>query len=1023
MTPLALLAAGLLAAAPGAAGPAAPAGVPEGGVPFEPRPVVEAVRLVLPPGEEAGPLEGLVAIRAGEPLTPRALQRTVRALYQTGRFGNVVVRVIAAGGTPGGPRVRVEVECLPRRVVATVRVEAPEGTPLGAEALALAAGLPHGAELYPGRLEIAEAAIRRVLFRRGWREARVEGRAQGGTQAAVVFTVIPGPPTRVVSLVLGPDTGLPADVLRKGLRLGPGEVLDEEALDADVREVRDRLRRAGYFRARVGTPAVAASGPEATVSIPVEAGPKVEFRFVGGLPVPAERLRGKLGYEGEVPLDAAAVEAAAERLRDFLAALGFAEARVWTEESGDARNVTVVFHVDAGRAFLLGDIRFEGAAFHDEAWLDDWLRARLAAEPPVELPQPRAELDAMAGLSGLPPRDPVPFLPTSPSRTFQATAWKQALLELAEAYRAEGFLEATAEVRRLSLDAGQGFVDVVVQVVEGVRTFVEEVAVEGGSIPAEELTKKAKVAAGAPLSLVRVEEMRRAIVDAYLHRGFVYARVEATQVFAAERTRARVRFRVDEGPRVHIAAVVVEGNRRTRTLLIEKTAGIRPGEVFDPDAIASAQGELLRLGVFRTVTLQLSDPDVPQAEKELIIQVDERPYQSVTTSAGLSFAEGPRVAVEYGRPNLGGNALELVARLRVNYPLVLFRPDLVVYTPAERIEGLAEVGVRLPRFLAVRYVNLRADVVAQHKIQPSYELSRGALMLGFDTTRLGPVSTSLTAQLELDNVSSRTASCSSSFCLDTAQKGRELFPVGKTTLFSLLPRVTLDLRDNAARPTLGIFAEVNADYSRSLGSPGSSFLGIPGSETYVNMVKLDALLSGYLPLWKMVLALSVRGGRIYALNPASQTIGPKRFYLGGATTMRGYGMNEMIPQDQRAAVAAQTARCASVLSGLGCLPEQARLVQQGTMLPSEGGQVYGLLRVELRVPLTKATEAGFFSEWGNLWYDPASLEVGMFRMNVGLGLRIITPVGPAAFDLGFNVNPSSALNEPVLVPHFAVGFF
>jgi outer membrane protein assembly factor BamA len=139
--------------------------------------------------------------------------------------------------------------------------------------------------------------------------------------------------------------------------------------------------------------------------------------------------------------------------------------------------------------------------------------------------------------------------------------------------------------------------------------------------------------------------------------------------------------------------------------------------------------------------------------------------------------------------------------------------------------------------------------------------------------------------------------------------------------------------------------------------------------------------------------------------------------------MRGYGENEMIPQDQRGVVAAQTERCASVLSGLGCSPQLQKLVSQGVMLPSQGAQISVLFRAELRVPLSKATELGFFADIGNLWYDPVLIDLKMLRTNLGLGFRIITPVGPAAFDIGFNLNPEYRINEPVFAPHFSVGFF
>jgi outer membrane protein assembly factor BamA len=397
--------------------------------------------------------------------------------------------------------------------------------------------------------------------------------------------------------------------------------------------------------------------------------------------------------------------------------------------------------------------------------------------------------------------------------------------------------------------------------------------------------------------------------------------------------------------------------------------------------------------------------------------VEERAWQSVVATAGISLAEGPRIGGEYSLPNLYGNAIEFSARAKANYPLAIFRPDLEVIPPAERLEWLGELGLRQPRAFNLRGVSLRADLVGQHKIQASYQLLRGAFITGIDLVRLGRLSASLTGSVEVDDVASRTAYP----VIDATnpQEARQVFPVGLTWLFSLQPRVSLDLRDNAARPTLGIYAEVTADFSHSIGTPTTAFQ----SDTHVNLVKLQGTLSGYVPLWNLVLAVSAQAGRVFALDEQSVTIAPKRFYLGGATTMRGYGENEMIPQDQRNVVAAQTARCASVLSGLGCSPQLQQLVAQGIMLPSQGGQVSVLFRAELRVPMSKATELGFFADVGNLWYDPTLVDLSKIRTNVGFGLRILTPVGPAAFDIGFNLNPEYRINEPVVAPHFAVGFF
>jgi outer membrane protein insertion porin family len=417
------------------------------------------------------------------------------------------------------------------------------------------------------------------------------------------------------------------------------------------------------------------------------------------------------------------------------------------------------------------------------------------------------------------------------------------------------------------------------------------------------------------------------------------------------------------------------------------------------------------------VTIHLADPDVPQEVKTVVVQVEERPWQSIVGSLGISLAEGPRAGAEYSLPNLFGNAIEFSIRAKANYPLAIFRPDLIVIPPADRLEWLGEIGLRQPRAFNLRAVSIRADIVGQHKIQASYQMLRGALIGGVDLIRLGRLSASLTGIVEVNDVTSRTAYP----IIDATnpQEARQLFPVGLTWLFSIQPRVSFDLRDNTARPTQGIYAELFADFSHSIGDSST----VVRSDTHINLIKLQGTLSGYVPIWDMVLALSAQAGQVFPLDSQSVTIAPKLFYLGGGTTMRGYGENEMIPQDQRGAVAVQTTRCASVLSGLGCSPNLRKLVSQGIMLPSQGGQFSVLFRAELRVPLSRSIELGFFGDFGNLWWDTTLVNLRLIRTNVGLGLRLITPVGPAAFDVGFNVNPEYAINEPIFAPHFSVGFF
>jgi outer membrane protein assembly factor BamA len=1013
----------------------AAAAFPAGARDPEPRPVIQQVLLHAPPGEDSAALQALLALKAGEPVSARAVRRTVQLLFQLGRFSNVVVRELAAPpAAPGGPpRVTLVVECLARRVVRSVVLRVAPPATLGQGDLRKAVGLAEGDELFSGRLHQAEEAVRALAARRGYREARVEATVAGEAAADVEIRVDEGQPTRVLSVAVGPQPGLPLDDLLAGMRTHPGAILDLDALDADVRDLRARLRKAQYYRARVGSPSLAYRGTEASISIPVEAGSRISFRFVGNTWFPDADLQARLGYDPELPLDAPAIEASAGRLKAFLQERGFYLAQVTAEEVARAGQLFVVFHLDEGRRYRLRSLRFQGQSFRDEEWLRARFLEDLAEQARPDLPRPRARLDALATAAGTPAaQSPLTPGPADPGEVYGDADWvgkdgqAGAAPRLTERYRQDGFLSAAVEVARIAVDTANGTIDVDVRVREGVRTLVESISFEGNAaIPLRDLARQATLAPGDPLSLARAEETRLALLDLYARRGFLYARIEGTEDFSPDRKSAALRYRVEEGPQVRVGSVFVTGNRLTREAFVRSTIDLEPGTVYTPEAASKSQAGLLRLGIFRSVGLRLSDPDVAEAEKDLTVEVVERAWQTLVAGLGFSLADGPRAFVEYGLPNLFGRAVGLDARLKANYPLEDFRPELKTRPVNYRVEGIAGLGLTYPRVFGLSFTGARLDLIAEHRIPVNYELARAAVSAGLDLSRFGPLGVSLNGDVEVDNLLSALSSASL-FDVALPAEARLLYPLGITTLFSLRPVLTLDFRDNAAHPRRGWFANAVVEYVHSLGNPGNHvFFGLlPGSATYINMVKVSGGVTGYLPFAsRSVLALALRGGQVFPIDSASQTIGPKRFYLGGASTMRGYGEDEMIPEDRRDLAVAQTRRCATSLSGLGCSAQLADRVNSGYMLPSEGGQAYALVKAEIRVPVAESLELGFFADFGNLWLDPRQLSLADLRLNVGFGVRVITPVGPAVLDIGFNASPDSRINEPVLAPHFSIGFF
>ena len=86
-----------------------------------------------------------------------------------------------------------------------------------------------------------------------------------------------------------------------------------------------------------------------------------------------------------------------------------------------------------------------------------------------------------------------------------------------------------------------------------------------------------------------------------------------------------------------------------------------------------------------------------------------------------------------------------------------------------------------------------------------------------------------------------------------------------------------------------------------------------------------------------------------------------------------------------------------------------------------GGESMFLLRAELRYPIAGSFSGTIFTEAGNLWRDRRNLSFNpaTLRPVAGGGLRLMTPVGPISFDMGFNL--AQRPHEDRLAWFFSIG--
>ncbi len=1020
----------LLAMVPGAAWPAAPSSTgadPEAPAAEGPGTEIGARRaasilLLLPQHEDTAALEALVVLERGAPVTVTAVRRTVTRLYQTGRCRDVVVTEAPASAPAGqgGRWVDLTVECLPPRVLVAEVFQFEGPSPLSERDLRSELQLTRGDPFDQDDVERIVGRARSALRRQGYLAAEVTGALHGAPGATLTLRVKAGPPT-LVSAVRLPGAGAAEEGLRARLATRPGQVLVEERLRSDLDVLVAALRAGGHRRGRIGAPTLREVAGGVEVEIGVQPGPLMALEIRGAEAFARSDLEAPLQLGGEAALDGADVDAGIERLRAFYRAHGFALARIEAEERRVGDRVVVILHVTEGRPYRLRSLRVDGAEARGEAAALERLRTLLDEEPGTAAESPLNDWARAleASIPSAPPRRAPPSRPPLESLLDEVQA-SRALGQLVDEYQNDGYLEAVALGWSMEADTRAGQLDVVMRLSEGVQTKVESIGFEGhAQLPLTELAREARLAPGEPLAFDKVEATRSALQRLYLTRGFLYARVEAKEEIDRERHVAALRFVVDEGPRVRIGRVLVSGNRRTLASVVQRAISVKEGEPYDPEAVTRTQAALLGLGVFRSVALRLSDAETPEAVKDLNVELSERPWLYVSTGAGFSIANGPRASIESGQPNLLGRALELTMRAKVNYLLEVNRPDLQDASPSERWEGRADVGLRAPQPTPWP-LSAHLELIAERLRRRAYDMSDISLVLGADH----PLTRRITLSVQYELMVGQLRRTGATDYLTQADLERLRFDQGTTSLQSIRPVATIDFRDNPVHPHSGWFATAAAEWEHSVGAAGETYLGFfPGSDIYSNLVKLQGTLSAYLPVSHgTTLALSARGGRVVTLDPASRTIAPKRYYLGGATSMRGFAEEEMVAQDLRASLAEQSRHCASSITQAGCTGPGADLAA-GRTVASEGGEAFLVFKGELRVGLSGSVELGLFADLGNLWANPDNFRLLDLRPNAGAGIRFVTPVGPAALDVGFNLVPDDRINERLWALHFTIGLF
>jgi Outer membrane protein/protective antigen OMA87 len=902
-----------------------------------------------------------VSVKAGQPLSIRNVQASVKSLFATGNF-----RDIRVDATPSGNGLAVVFALYTNFRVSAIDFDGLRGADRDRALRALTFHI--GDVLSLDAVDHSAVAVQDLLKRSGYLDAAVDPdttfvRAQ--SRASVVFGVTRGTLATAGTVTIDGNTApfTPQQLIDQ-MKRRPGKSfdLDEARIDAD--RMRQWLLRKEYRKATVRYDGNTYDPATHKVALRYSAttGPVVNVEVTG---VSRRSLGSLLPFRRYQPYSEDAIDRAAADIVTSLQLRGFYNATVDTEGALHGNIWTSAFHVNPGPQFHLSAVTFTGNAQVSDKTL-----------------QSVVSTSASGGIKSM----LASLLRRPQGVTREQLAADRTTLE--SYYRLHGFLAASASTPLVRTDAATGAMTIEFPIAEGPRTMVASVGIEGNEqLPEKDLPKPA-LRVGDALNPTIERNDVIALQTGYSDRGNAEVQVQVREEVSADKLSARVVYTIAEGPKIALGDVVVRGNAFTHTNVVLRTAQLEKGQPFSYTAILEAQQRLYRLGIFQRVDIQSVEAPTNVAERNVTISVAEGKDVSVAGAIGGTSpitpdtganSISPLVSASIAHRNLFGTGQYL------GLELIHARPNRqdVFLTYRDPFIGRYNVPIQVTAF--------QKDDFRRN----THLRQRGGFI---EASRISRDQTRWSLRYEY-----RIAQC----IIDPNKKAdlcalaqNALLPgldrdATNVSISSLTPAFFWDKRDDSLNPHRGFFTTASVEYAFRFIAANARFL------------KEFTQTSWYLPVSeRSTFAVSGRVGLIQDLGNGS-TIDPvtgaliptsgvplsERFTAGGDTSNRAYPLDLL-----------GTACPTQALIDAGCRPTLIDILDpsRGPTIAPIGGRALLILNAEYRFPIAGAFGGQLFVDAGNTFAD-TKIQFGDLKYGAGTGLRYISPVGPIRFDLGYKL--------------------
>ena len=959
--------------------------------------------------------------KAGQPLDPAKVRADLRRLFATGRY-----RDISVYAEQNGSGLTLVFAGSPRYFVGRVTI-------LGVKSERLASLLEFATKLDPGsaftssELPAAVEGVKQSLAENGYYQPTVEVATtldNENQQVNAAFTVNTGPQARIGAVsVGGPDPGMNVETFRKQGHLNCARLATIFNKHCDPKVGRDTTTNAlsgvrSYYQKQnhlEGTISLqqstyaAAPRRQVDYSFSANQGPVVRV-VVNGAKLSRSRTRLLVPVFEEGAVDIDLLNEGAFNIKDYLQQKGYFDVSDSVQLLGNGTpNVVVQYTVQTGTPHKVTRVVLKGNKYFDRDTLGDLLRVKKADR-------------------------------YNHSGRFSAQLVAADVNSIESLYRANGFSHVKATETVKDIDNGPGGlplktaqIEVTFAIDEGPQQKFGVVKLTGVD-PAREAAIRHMLSAqtGQPYSLITLSSDRDEVLSYYLSNGFDHARIEIQQsVESADPTRTDVSLNVTEGQQVFIDHVLLSGIVHTRPSVVQSQVLVHPGDPLDQAALLQTQRNLYNLALFNEVNADIQDPTGNAPSKNVLVQLTEARRWDVTYGFGFEAQTGtpavipgetrgttaaqngkagvsPRVSLDVSRINLRGSQnsltlhtayglLETIATLSLNSPNLLGHPNLT---------GTVSGG-----YSNVQNITTFASSTLQGDFRVTQKVKRADnFIYDFQYRRVSvdPNSLEITPNL-IPQLSEPVTVGGPGITYFHDTRDPSPLNAGKGQYFSIQEFIATSKfgsgtdfnKVDISHSSYYTFGKRKYVFARNLRVGFENSFG-PNPNATTSQIGV---------------ATTACAGTLLQTNPTCSAIPlPERLYAGGATSHRGFGINDAGPRDLTTGYP---------VGGSGAVVNTFELRLPPPTLPLVGDSISFVL----------------FHDMGNAFQYPGDMfksiknfhqpnrgtcrnllgplltangqaanAVGTCSFNyyshaVGLGLRYNTPVGPIRVDFSWNLNP------------------